>query len=142
MQNPPLVMPPLAPEVVLLRILLETEIPPGRELRAQLDQLPDPRRSGFDNRAHRADVAESGARNQRILDMLVERIQFIDHAGNPSLGEPAVALVNLPFRQYRDAPAGFRQVQRAGKSGKSAADHQMIKLQNFTDFHENTSRFS
>ena len=134
-QNPALVVAALPAEVILVRILGITEVAAGRELRAEVDEFADRFGAGLDDGADRTGVAEPGAGLKRILHMLLERVEAVDHAGDAALGKTAVALEDFTLGHDRDAAAGFGQMQRARQSGQTAADHKMVEFLNFTDFH-------
>ena len=135
MQNPALVVAALPAEVILVRILGITEVAAGRELRAEVDEFADRFGAGLDDGADRTGIAEPGAGLERVLHMLLERVEAVDHAGDAALGKTAVALEDFTFGHDRDAAAGFGQMQRARQSGQTAADHKMVEFLNFTDFH-------
>ena len=48
-----------------------------------------------------------------------------------TLRQTAVAFVNFPFGHNGDLSAAFRKMKCAGKPGKTTADNNVIKLQNF-----------
>ena len=135
MENPALVVAALPAEVKLLGLVGVAEFAAGGELRPEFDQLLNRRRARLDNRPDRADVAKSGPRGEGVLDMLVERIQPVHDAGDAALGETTVALVDLPLGQNRHAPPGPRQMKGAGEPRQTAADHDVVKLHCFVDFH-------
>jgi dihydrofolate reductase len=67
--------------------------------------------------------------------MFIKAIEFVDHTGDAALGATAVALIDGTFGKNGDRSAAFGKMVGAGQTGKSAADHDVIKVFYFVNFH-------
>ena len=126
-----LVMPAFTAEIELFGAFGEPEFAAGGEFRAEPDQFLNRFRAAFDDGAHGADVAQSGAGVEGVLDMFVEGVEIVHDAGDASLGETAVAFVDLALGENRDRMARIGEMKCAFQSGQTAADDQMVEFQYF-----------
>ena len=134
-QDPALVVAAFAPQVEFVAAVGVPQIAAGGELGAQVDDVAYRFGTGFHDGSHRLFVAQTGAGVERVLNMLVKRVQRIHDTGDSALRQPTVAFIDLPFGDHGDPPSGAAEVQGAGQPGQTAADDDMVKLQNIVVRH-------
>src|SRR5262249_17163881 len=122
-QDAPVTVAALAAEVVF-RILAAVA---AREVGAQSDQLADALRAFPHHLLDEVAVAESGAGDQRVLDVRLEGV-----FGAPHRGDAALCVVGRALRQAALAEDRYRAVtsraQAEGQSRKPASDHEKISV--------------
>ncbi|MNZ89668.1 hypothetical protein D3C78_1086020 [compost metagenome] len=94
---------------------------------AQRLQPGDGGRCVLDHLARGRQVAETGAGDQRVIDVCVEAVVFGQHGGNAALGLAARAVVQSALGQHRHAVRG-RQLQGGGETGQAAAHYEYIEI--------------
>ena len=96
------------------------------ELRAEGDQRLEAVRAFADHDADRVRVAEAGAGDEGVLDVVLEGVVGGQHRSDPSLGVGGVALVAGAFGEDRDRAllAGF---EGEGEPGDAAAEDQKVE---------------
>ena len=122
-QDAPLRVPALAPEVVLVVVGVAAQV----EVRAQGDEIAHPVRALAHHHLDRVAVAEPVAGGERVGDVRLEAVLRAPHRGDAALRVAAVALGEPVLGDQRDVP-GARALERAGEAGDAAAEHQEVAL--------------
>src|SRR5206468_12188763 len=122
-QDAPLGVPALAPEVVLVVVGVAAQV----EVRAQGDEIAHPVRALAYHHLDRVAVAEPVAGGERVGDVRLEAVLRAPHRGDAALRVAAVALGEPVLGDQRDVP-GARALERAGEAGDAAAEHQEVAL--------------
>ena len=92
-----------------------------RERHALLDQPFDRLAPVLDDEARGRLVAQAGAGDQGVVDVLVDAVARIEHGGDAALRPVAGAVADGALGDDGDAPR-LRQVQGDGQAGQAAAD--------------------
>ena len=117
--NPAMAMAAFAGEVVVLAIVL-----PG-ELHAGVDQPFDAFLAVFHGKADRILVAQTAARVEGVLYVILHGIGIVQNRSDASLGPEGGARADIGFADDAN-PQVLRKIQRNGKAGSAAADDQNI----------------
>ena len=95
------------------------------EVRAPRDQLGDPPRRLADDQLDDLAVAEPLAGGERVVDVVLEVVLGVEHAGDAALGVGAVALADLVLGDDQD-PVRLGNPERRAQPGEAAADDQHV----------------
>ena len=106
-------------QVVVLSVIL-----PG-ELHAGVDQPLDAFLAVFHGKADRVFVAQTAARVEGVLYVILYGIGIVQNRSDASLGPEGGARADIGFADDAN-PQVLRKIQRNGKAGSAAADDQNI----------------
>ena len=98
-----------------------------RELHPKIDQLGDAVRAFLDDGADDALVAKARAGFEGVADVHLEGVLLAGDGGDSALGVVGVRLGAVLLGDDGDAPVA-RDLEREGKSGDAAAEHEIIKV--------------
>src|SRR5690606_28503571 len=96
-----------------------------READAPRDQLPYTRGALLHQRPHRLGMAETGAGDECVARMQLERIIVAPHGGNTALRVVRARLRALLLRHEHDV-AVARRLESVAETGNAAADHEDV----------------
>ena len=117
--NPAMAMATFSGQVVVLSVIL-----PG-ELHAGVDQPLDAFLAVFHGKADRVFVAQTAARVEGVLYVILYGIGIVQNRSDASLGPEGGARADIGFADDAN-PQVLRKIQRNGKAGSAAADDQNI----------------
>ena len=113
--------------ILFILFIVLADFAAGCEVGSKLHEPFDLFGTGFDDSAHIDGVAEMISGGQRIGDMFIERVAFVENAGDASLRQTRIADFRFPLADDADASGRFlRQHQSSGKTGDSATDNQVV----------------
>ena len=111
--------------VAALAVELETSVGGLVEARAPRDQVADAVGGLAHHQLHRFLAALACAADQRVMDMLLERIRGVGHRADAPLGIVGVALFHFALRHDDDMPVGGG-LECEGETRGAGADHQKV----------------
>ena len=95
------------------------------ELRAEADQVVDLLRGLADDQLDDVAVAQAGAGDERVLDVVLEAVLGGQHAGDAALGVGAVALVDAVLGDDEHVEVG-RDFEGGAEPGDAGADDEDV----------------
>jgi hypothetical protein len=101
---------------------------PPVEVGAECDQFSNAVGTFSDSDFHRFALAQAGAGEEGVLDMLLKGIVRREYRGNPPLGVLGVALISGPLGYDRNGSV-LGGLVRKGQPGDPPAQDQEVKLE-------------
>jgi hypothetical protein len=98
-----------------------------RERNPARDQPFDGRATVLDDEARRGRVAQSGAGNECVVAMGIDRICRVEYCGDPAL-RPGRGRVRQRFFGHQRHPAAAGKPQSQGLAGQAAADDEDVEM--------------
>jgi hypothetical protein len=98
----------------------------ARELDSLVEQPLDACRTALDGEAHGILVAQAGAGDQGVGDVVLKRILGVKHGGYAALRPQRRARTQARLRHNTDLSSGLRQTQGKRQTGGAGADDQHV----------------